>query len=422
MSYQKVKGTHDFIKKDAKTLDSIRNVFANVCQTYSFNSHYVPTMEYSELFSRSVGEGSDIVRKEMYTFPDKGNRSITLRPEFTAGIVRSIVENKLYATEPLPIKSFYFGPSFRYERPQSGRYREFYQGGVECVGVTSIESDIEVLELVVDFLSCFALSNQVVVKVNHLGGEKTRKAYREALKRYFSPRVAFMCPDCHERLEVNPLRILDCKVEEDQQIIKGAPTIDEFLSEKEKGELNKVCDTINKLGVKCEIDNKLVRGLDYYTGIVFEVHPLSKDVTQGAIVGGGHYHNLVAQLGGPDLEGVGFSFGVERLITLLDELHIEVVAPVGKKVYVMPLSDTCFNFASNLSHELRHNGFTVEVNYEGGKIGSMFKKAERLEMDYGVIVGEDELSSGTLQLKNLATQEQTTIKKEDLVSTLKEEK
>ncbi|MCD8209748.1 MAG: histidine--tRNA ligase [Coprobacillus sp.] len=419
MSYQKVKGTHDFIKKDASTLEAIRNVFNRVCERYSFNSHYVPTMEYSELFSRSVGEGSDIVRKEMYTFMDKNNRSITLRPEFTAGIVRSIVENKLYATEPLPIKSCYFGPSFRYERPQSGRYREFYQGGVECVGTTSIQSDIEVLALVVDFLSAFALRDQVVVKVNHLGGEKTRKAYRDALKLYFSPRVAFMCPDCHERLDVNPLRILDCKVEEDQQIIKGAPTIDQFLSEKEKGELEKVCESVKKLGVHCEIDHKLVRGLDYYTGIVFEVHPLRGDVTQGAILGGGHYHNLVAQLGGPDLEGVGFSFGVERLMTLLSELAIDVRLPLGKKVYVMPLSDPCYNYASDIAHTLRINGFVTEVNYEGGKIGSMFKKAERLSMDYGVIVGEDELSRGTLQLKNLATQEQVTIKKEDLISTLR---
>ncbi len=416
MAYQRVKGTHDLIKKDAKTVDCIRQIFSNIATTYCYQSHYVPVIEYSELFTRSVGKDSDIVRKEMYTFNDKANRSITLRPEFTAGIIRSLIENKLVVTEPTPIKSYYFGTAYRYERPQTGRYREFYQGGVECVGTSGVYSDVEMLNLVIDFLSSLALHDEIHLKLNYLGSEETRNKYRDALRTYFGKRIAFMCPDCHERLELNPLRILDCKIEEDQKIIAEAPKITEFLTDSEKMEFAAIEEAVKKSGISYEVDSGLVRGLDYYSGLVFEVHPLKATVTQGAIVGGGHYHNLVAELGGPDLEGCGFSFGVERLMILLNELSISVEAPSPAKIYVMPLGEVAYSSATLLASELRKSGNIVEVNYAGGKLASAFKKAERLGMQWGVIIGDDEIKNATVQLKNLSTQEQVTISQVDLIA------
>ncbi len=416
MAYQKVKGTHDLIKKEAMTVDCLRTIFSNICATYFYHPHYVPVVEYSELFTRSVGKDSDIVRKEMYTFSDKANRSITLRPEFTAGILRSLIENKLFSTDPLPLKSYYFGTAYRYERPQTGRYREFYQGGVECVGTSGVYSDVEMLNLVIDFLSSLALHDEIILKVNYLGSSETRAKYREALKTYFSKRIAFMCPDCHERLELNPLRILDCKVEEDQKIIAEAPRITDFLSEPEKAEFASIVNAIKESGISYEIDDKLVRGLDYYSGLVFEVHPANPNVTQGALLGGGHYDTLVAELGGPDVGGCGFSFGVERLMTLLKELNISVEAPSPAKIYVMPLGESCYSAATLVASELRKSGNLVEVNYAGGKLASAFKKAEHLGMQWGVIIGDDEVKNATVQLKNLATQEQVTISRVDLIA------
>ncbi len=414
MNYQKVKGTHDFTILKAEELNILQSLFVESAHKYNYKLHYVPVMEYSELYSRSVGEGSDIVRKEMYTFLDKGNRSITLRPEFTAGIIRSIVENKMYATEVLPIKSCYFGTCYRYERPQAGRYREFYQGGVECVGTSSISSDIEVISLLLDFFKALGIKDGVLVKLNYLGSEETRKNYSASLREYFSSHIEEMCEDCKERLELNPLRILDCKVEADQRLVETAPKISEFLSSEDKENLNQILSYLEDKGIKYEYDTSLVRGLDYYTGLVFEVYPLDNPNGEGALAGGGHYHGLVSEIGGPDLEGVGFSFGAERLLSYLEELGISLKGVATKKIYVMPLSKDCLIYSEGVASTLREAGYTVEVDYSLSKINSMFKKAERLNMDLGVIIGEDEVKSKTVHLKDLIKKEEKTVSLSDL--------
>ncbi len=417
MDYQKVKGTHDIYGKEAKTLGYIRETFFDVCSLYNFNEHIIPTMEYSETFQRGVGQGSDIVRKEMYSFLDKGYRSITLRPEFTAGIVRSVVENKLYATEVLPIKSSYLGQSFRYERPQAGRYREFYQGGVECIGVTGTSYDIEVISLCFDFLKRLHLDSKVRLKINYLGGVESRAKYTEALSNYFKGHIEEMCDDCKERIDVNPLRILDCKEERDQKVAENAPKIDKYLSEDESKKFDDIKAGLDLLAIPYEVDLHLVRGLDYYSGLVFEFHPQFED---NAICGGGHYDNLVSELGGPALEGVGFSFGIERLMQFMDSEEVSCEYKETKSFYIMPLDQEIMNYAYRIAILLRENDYKVEICYEGGKIASMFKKAERLNMEYGIIIGVDEANAKNVQLKNLKTQEQITVDFSNLIEKIKE--
>ncbi|MCD8204911.1 MAG: histidine--tRNA ligase [Coprobacillus sp.] len=415
MNYQKVKGTHDFTLDKAEELKALESIFLESSYRYNYHYHDVPVMEYSELYLRSVGEGSDIVRKEMYTFLDKGNRSITLRPEFTAGIVRSIVENKMQVTSVLPIKSCYFGRCYRYERPQAGRYREFYQGGVECVGTKGVNSDIEVISLLLSFFNAIGIKESVLVKLNYLGSEETRKTYSASLKEYFLSHIEDMCEDCKERVNLNPLRILDCKAKEDQKIIEGAPKISEFLSDSDKENLNMIISYLKDKGITYEYDRGLVRGLDYYSGLVFEIYPKDNPTSEGALAGGGHYYGLVKELGGGDLEGVGFSFGAERLLSYLEERGISLAKRKSKKIYVMPLSPECLPYSEDIASSLREAGYLVEVDYSLSKITSMFKKAERLDMDLGVIIGEDEVSSSSVHLKDLRKKEEKTVSKEGLL-------
>lgn len=275
----------------------------------------------------------------MYTFLDKANRSVTMRPEFTAGIVRSVVQNKMYANYELPLKICYKGPAFRYERPQLGRYRQFNQIGVESIGNNSLYNDFEVILLAYNMLKALGLDN-VTLKINCLGDALSRNNYREALKSYFLPHLEHMCSDCKQRYELNPLRILDCKVPEDKVIAKGAPKIKEYLSEQSRDRFNKIKSLLDDAHIKYEEDDQLVRGLDYYSEIVFEfAYTSKKGVDYGALGGGGHYANLVKELGGPDLSGVGFSFGIERLYDILidDGIITKEMTPIH--VYMMPLGE-----------------------------------------------------------------------------------
>ena len=297
MAIQAVKGTHDLYGDEAYAYQYIEEVFSAVAELYGFKPMEVPVIEHTEVFSRSTGEGSDVVRKEMYTFLDKGDRSLTLRPEFTAGVMRSIVENKLYATPDLPLKLYYCGPVFRYERPQLGRYREFRQAGIEAVGEDSAYLDAEVMALAVRVLDMLGFQD-VKLLVNTLGTSDTRKRYRDALVDYFAPKIDSMCDDCKERLKLNPLRILDCKVEADQEIAKGAPKMSDFLSDEDQKRFYLTLSILNDIGISYEIDPTLVRGLDYYGQVVFEVHAKSKEGKDyGALLGGGHYDGLLGELG-----------------------------------------------------------------------------------------------------------------------------
>ncbi len=411
-----VKGTHDVIGEEANAYSYVEESMRRLALRYAFLEMRPPVLEHSELFVRGVGEASDIVRKEMYTFLDKGDRSLTLRPEFTAGIMRSIVQNKLYATNDLPLKYFYLGPVFRYERPQLGRYRQFNQFGVELVGGQSFYSDVEVISLAYDILKSLRLNN-VLLKVNTLGDETSRDNYRKALRDYFTDKIDNMCEDCKSRYELNPLRILDCKVPDDQEIVKGAPHMSDYLSEASKARFQEVLKLLDELGIPYEVDDSLVRGLDYYSETVFEFHYTSATGNNyGAIGAGGHYSHLVKEIGGPDIPGVGFSFGIERIVSVLkdDGLLNEKALNGGVHFYVMPLGEENKNYAYLIAKKLRSLNFSVEFCLDKAKLPAMFKKAERRNALFAVIIGEDEVKEKKVVFKNLKTQEQFAMKEDEI--------
>lgn len=415
-----VKGTHDIFGEEVNAYVAVENLMKSVASLFAYHEVRIPDLEHSEVFVRGVGQGSDVVRKEMYTFLDKGERSITLRPEFTAGIMRMVVQNKLYATNELPLKLFYLGPVFRYERPQLGRYRQFNQFGVESIGNDSPYNDVEVIAMAYTILQSLGLEN-VSIKINTLGDSETRDNYRAALKGYFAKHIENMCEDCKNRYELNPLRILDCKVPDDRPIIEGAPVVRDYLSANSKARFEKVLKALDDLDIPYEVDDTLVRGLDYYSETVFEFHYQSlKGNDYGAIGAGGHYGKLMQELGGPDYPGVGFSFGTERIVSVLkdDELLPELADELA--IYVMPLSEEVMSYAEGVSCTLRTSGYSTDICFDNVKMGAMFKRAANKKAKFAVIIGEDEKNSGTVVLKDLAKQEQITVKFDELVDKLDE--
>ena len=414
MAINNVKGTHDIIGKEADTYAYVENVMGQIASFFAFQPVRPPVLEYSELFVRGVGEGSDVVRKEMYTFLDKADRSVTLRPEFTAGIMRLIVQNKLIPVNELPLKFYYCGPVFRYERPQLGRYRQFNQFGVECVGHGSAYADVEVIALAYTMLQSLGLEN-VTIKINTLGDEESRNNYRTALREFFKDKVANMCGDCQNRYEINPLRILDCKVPEDQEIVKNAPKMSNYISEASKKRFNDVLDALKEMDIPYEVDDTLVRGLDYYSETVFEFHYVSKKGNDyGAIGAGGHYDKLVHELGGPDVPGVGFSFGVERLVSVLSDDELLPDLSMRLAAYVMPIGIESYKYALNVADELRLLGYPVDMCFDDVKLGNMFKRAEKKGARLALIVGEEEIKANTVIVKDMESKEQITVKFEEL--------
>ena len=421
MSVNNVKGTRDVIGEEANAFNYIENLLKQISELFAYNEVRPPVIEHSELFVRGVGESSDVVRKEMYTFLDKAERSITLRPEFTAGIMRLIIQNKLLNTNELPYKAYYVGPVFRYERPQLGRYRQFSQFGVEAVGNDSPEIDVETIVLAYTILSSLNLENVSVV-INTIGDDESRDNYKKALKEYFGQYLDQMCADCHTRYELNPLRILDCKVPDDQKIVAGAPKMKDFLSDKAKERFNKVLSLLDALDIPYVVDDTLVRGLDYYSETVYEFHYISKTGNDyGAIGGGGHYGKLVKELGGPDVAGVGFSFGIDRLYSVLKDDNL---LPPGLdnpvELYVMPLGKEAKSLAMQVASTLRVSGYRVDLCFEEAKLPNMFKRAERKGAKFAVIIGENEVNNQEVVIKNLATTEQNNVPLEKLVEKVSE--
>ena len=421
MAVNNVKGTHDIIGEEANAFNYIENLLKQISELFGYNEVRPPVMEYSELFVRGVGESSDVVRKEMYTFNDKADRSITLRPEFTAGIMRLIVQNKLLATSELPFKTYYVGPVFRYERPQLGRYRQFNQFGVEAVGNDSPEVDVETIALAYTILTSLNLE-KVSLKINTIGDDESRDNYRKALKAYFEKYLEEMCPDCHQRFELNPLRILDCKVPEDQKIVAGAPKMKDYLTESAKQRFDKVLALLDEMAIPYEVDDTLVRGLDYYSEVVYEFHYVSKEGNDyGAIGAGGHYGHLVKELGGPDVSGVGFSFGVERLYSVLKDDNLlppSLNNPV--EMYVMPMGEVAKPLAMQVATELRVSGYRTDMCFEDVKLGNMFKRAERKGAAFAIIIGENEVNNQEVIIKNMASQEQINCPLEKLICKISE--
>lgn len=415
-----VKGTHDVILNDARKYSYIEAVLEKTSELYGYKEFRTPIIETSELFLRSVGDSSDIVRKEMYTFEDKGGRSITLRPEITAGTVRSMVANKLFAMQDYPVKGYYCGPCFRYERPQQGRYRQFNQFGVECVGVVRSERDAEVISMGFNSLMMLGFNN-LVLKISTLGDEESRQNYKKALHDYFGKYLGEMCSDCKERFELNILRILDCKVEADRKIIEGAPKITDFLSESAKKDFETVLKNLDKLGIPYTIDTELVRGLDYYSGVVFEFHyTSSQGKNYGAIGAGGHYNNLVSELGGPTIEGCGYAMGIERLASVMEDDNLFADLDLYLDTYLMPIGERAINEALEVANAIRLSGYSCEVCLENKNFGQMFKKADRRGALYAIIMGDEEIDSGSFIIKNMASQEQIRVKDVNLIDKLDE--
>ena len=415
-----VKGTHDVILEEATKYSYVEEVLTKIATLYNYKEFRTPIIESNELFNRSVGESSDIVRKEMYTFLDKGNRLITLRPEMTASTIRSMVNAKLFANNDYPIKAYYLGPNFRYERPQQGRYRQFNQFGIECCGVNNFYRDVEVIALGYNALKMLGFTN-LKLKINSLGDQETRNNYKKALTSYFGEKIEQMCEDCKERYTKNILRILDCKVESDQEIIKDAPTLDKFYSKNAKEYFDNVLKALDEIGIEYEIDHSLVRGLDYYTGVVFEYHYTSKlGKNYGAIGGGGHYANLIKEIGGPDLEGVGLALGIERLVNVMNDDNLFDSLEEGLDIYIMPLGEKAINESNKIANFLRLNGYSCDICLESKNIGQMFKKAQRRNAKYALIIGDNELESKNVVVKDLALEKQEAVANDDLLEYLDE--
>ena len=410
---QKLKGTYDVYGDLSLKHDYVKKLFQEVCESYNYSYIETPLIERSELFHRGVGETTDIVTKETYDFVDRGNRANTIRPEGTAGVARAIIENKLYNT--LPLKLWYSGSMFRYERPQKGRYRELRQLGIESYGSKNPIMDAEVISLAVNFLKELGLKD-VVVKLNSIGGIETRKKYREDLIKHFKSNINEFCSDCKERIEKNPLRILDCKIDSENDLVKNAPSILDYLSEEEKDHFDKVKEYLDVLDVNYEVDSSLVRGLDYYTNTVFEFESKIKDI--GAIGGGGRYDNLLSSLDGPDVPAVGFALGFDRIISVLDELEINASRDNSLDIYLLTISDNENNYALELAQNLRMCGYKVDMDLSGKTMKAKFKESDRYKSKFVIVIGEDEVKSGNLTIKDTLTKEEKKVNYDNLIDFL----
>jgi len=394
--YSALKGVQDILPPDVSVWQKVESVSRAVFSLYGYQEIRFPVIESTEIFTRSIGEATDIVEKEMYTFPDRAGRSITLRPEGTASMVRAYVEHHLYNL-PAPQKFFYSGPMFRYERPQKGRFRQFYQIGVEAFGVSEPLMDAEIVAMLRILLARLGLKG-VNFELNSIGCEKCRPAYRKALQDFFSGKFDELCPDCKRRYEVNPLRILDCKVERCIGLRSGAPKVTEFLCEDCRRHFEKVLSAIARLDIPYIINPNMVRGLDYYAGTTFEV--TSEHLgSQKAVAAGGRYDRLVQEFGGPPTPAIGFAIGMERLTALLKESRgLGTPAP---DVYIAPLGERAAFEGFILAERLRAKDLWVETGYDGASLRSQLRKADRLSVHYVLIIGDDELSAGKIKWKNL---------------------
>lgn len=414
---QKPKGTYDILKDKSDKMISFRLIVEALMNKYNAKYFETPIFESSELFHRGVGETTDIVNKETYDFKDRGDRSLTLRPEGTAGIVRSFIENKLYA-ESLPLKAWYMGPMFRYERPQAGRFRQFYQFGYECFGTYSPMMDAEVISIAVNLFNLLGLKG-IKVNINTLGDSESRENYRKALLEFFKPHLDKLCDDCKNRYEKNPLRILDCKVDADKDIMKCAPKMIDYLNDESKNHFEAVKSYLDELEISYEVNSKIVRGLDYYTHTVFEIEAdIEGFGSQNVLAAGGRYNNLVKNIGGPSVPGVGFALGLERLFLALDSEKISFGEKVDPDVYIVSMNQE--KKSLSLANHLRLNGFNVEMDYLSRNLKSNFKSADKMNVKYIIIVGEEEVNNNELTVKNNKTKEEYKVKIEDIISFLDE--
>lgn len=405
-AYKAPKGTKDVLPEQSYQWQFLESLIREIVKKYGFLETRTPVFEHTELFLRGVGETTDIVQKEMYTFLDKGERSVTLKPEGTAGVVRMFVENNLFG-DTQPTKMFYlYSPTFRYERPQAGRLREHHQFGVEFFGSPKPSADAECIAVATELLTSLGCGG-LTVRLNSIGDPNCRPHYHEALKQYLHAHYDDLCETCKLRLETNPLRVLDCKVESCQKIANGAPVIGDYLCEECRDHQTQLLRLLDGMGINYVIDPRLVRGLDYYTKTVFEITSESIG-SQSAVCGGGRYDGLVEEIGGPHTPAVGFGLGMERLLLVLENTGYQIEKPVRYDLYIATMGQEAEEKAFLLANRLRKSGAKVEIDHIGRSVKSQLKYADKIGARYVLVLGGDELNKGEAKLKRMSDGNETT--------------
>ncbi|MEJ7218362.1 histidine--tRNA ligase [Staphylococcus gallinarum] len=414
------RGTQDILPEETKKWRYIETKLDELMDFYNYQEIRTPIFESTELFARGVGGSTDVVQKEMYTFIDKGDRSMTLRPEGTAAVVRSYIENKMQGLPNQPVKLYYNGPMFRYERKQKGRYRQFTQFGVEAIGAENPAMDAEVLAMVMHIYESFGLKHLKLV-INSIGDIDSRKEYNEALVKHFEPVIDTFCSDCQSRLHTNPMRILDCKVDRDKEAVKSAPRITEYLNETSKNYFAEVKQHLDDLEIPYVEDPNLVRGLDYYTHTAFELM-IDNPNFDGAITtlcGGGRYNGLLELLDGPNQTGIGFALSIERLLMALEEEGIELDVDKDFDLFIVTMGEQADRYAVKLLNDLRKQGVRADKDYLSRKIKGQMKQADRLNANYTIVVGDQELENDKINVKNMQTGESEEITLSEIVNYFK---
>lgn len=404
--YKAPRGTNDILGTYMVAWSRLEEIVRDLCNDFGFDEIRTPVFEHTEVFQRGVGETTDIVQKEMYTFEDKGNRSITLKPEGTAGVVRAYLENKLYA-EAQPTKLFYITPAFRYERPQAGRLRQFHQFGIEVFGSDEPVADAEVIALGSNMLERLNITN-VELNINSLGGPECRKKYNDVLKEFLNENINSLCETCKERFEKNPLRILDCKNEECNVVMKDAPKILDVLGDECKEHFNNVLELLDAMNIDYKVNPWIVRGLDYYTKTVFEF--ISNEIgSQGTVCGGGRYNKLIEEFGGTPTPAVGFGAGIERLLMTIEAANGPFDFEKAVDIYVGSMGYEATKKATYLVNELRKNGISAENDLLNRSIKAQMKYANKIGSKYSLIIGDNELEEGKVSIKEMSTGEQVDV-------------
>lgn len=418
MSYQVPRGTQDILPSEIHKWHTLEDMIRQFCYVYDYKEIRTPIFEHTNVFKRG-NDASDMVNKEMYTFQlENSSTSLTLRPEMTAGVVRSFVEHKMFGDPDLPAKLYYVGPMCRHERPQKGRQRIFHQFGVEVIGSKSPLLDVESIALGWSFVSSLGLKDMKVL-INTLGDDASRDAYREALKEHFKHDLDSMCGDCKRRYVQNPLRILDCKVDRDKDIMKTAPKMKDYLNEESKAYFEQVLAGLDALGIPYEIDDKLVRGLDYYTHTVFEVVSVNEDMgAQSTVFAGGRYDGLVEYFGGPSMSGIGWAMGLERLIIACEAEGIALGEEETLDAYVLCLSSSVAIPALQITTELRAAGYKTDTDYQNRSFKAQFKTVDRKHAKVAIIVGEKDVEQGTVTIKRIEDQVQKIVPLNEIVETM----
>ena len=428
MKYAAPKGTYDILPpnlgsekrawvEDGRKRQWIEGVFRDLCARCGYDEVRTPVFENAELFLRSVGEGTDIVSKEMYLFESRGGDKLALRPEGTAGVLRAYVESRLYIERPV-CKMFYIGPNFRYERPQKGRYRQHHQAGLELLGAEGAEADAEVISLALAFFRALGIV-RLTVKINSLGTTESRARYVDALRDWAAPLLSEMSDENQQRFAINPLRMLDTKNEADLRLLESAPSLLSTLDDSSRAHFDALCGYLSALNITFEIDNRLVRGFDYYTRTVFEIQ--SPDLgAQSALGGGGRYNKLVEELGGPATPGIGFGIGIERALIALEAANVSVPDTGGLVAFLCPIGSAARAMCVPLLARLRDNKISCDMDYSGRKLKAMLEQADKVRSKYALIIGDDEVASNTVQLRSMESKVQRAVPIGDLAAVLRD--